>query len=132
MTKEIEGKPFESAFDKMLEGNLQEAAEIFEKKLKDQPDNVHIMLELGNIYYILCEMSKSITNYEKVLRLKPGSPYVMYRMGVALYRSTQFSEAANIFNKIIDSGKYLPMTYLWLGLCYYHLGKEEKSEGVSE
>jgi superkiller protein 3 len=33
----------------------------------------------------------------------------------------------HVFNRILVSGKYLPMTYLWLGLCYYHLGKEEQS-----
>jgi len=118
---------FESAFENILAGNLKEAAEILEERHKEQPSNIHILLELGNVYYILCEMTKSIASYKKVLDLKPESPYVMYRIGVALYRSTHFSEAAQVFNRIIESGKHLPMTYLWLGLCYYHLGKEEKS-----
>src|SRR5665647_1008896 len=97
---------FESAFDNILAGNLNEAAEILERKHKEEPANIHILLELGNVYYILCEMTKSIASYEKVLKLKPESPYVLYRIGVALYRSTQFSKAADVFNKIIESGKY--------------------------
>ncbi len=49
---------FEGAFDNILAGNLKEAAEILEEKHREEPANIHILLELGNVYYILCEMSK--------------------------------------------------------------------------
>ena len=120
-------KRLEKAYELLLEGNLKEAAQEFEANLKGTPNNIHLLMELANIYYILGEMNKSIGAYRKVLELKPDSPYVLYRMGVALYRSTLFSEATVVFTQIINSGKYLPMTYLWLGLAYYHLGKEDKS-----
>jgi len=115
------------AYDLMLEGDLRGSAKLFEIILRDQPDSIHILMELANVYYILGIMAKSIVYYEKALSLKPGSPYLLYKMGVALYRSTHFTRASEVFIKIVESGKYLPMTYLWLGLCYYHLGKEEKS-----
>ena len=51
----------------------------------------------------------------------------MYRLGVALYRSTHFSEAVKIFNKIIESGKHLPMTYLWLGLLIIIWARKTKA-----
>lgn len=35
MSHEFTGKPLETAFDKMLDGNLTEAALMFEEKLKD-------------------------------------------------------------------------------------------------
>jgi tetratricopeptide (TPR) repeat protein len=117
----------EQAYELLLDGELEESAKILETKQKEQPDCIQIILELGNIYYILGIMAKSVIYYEKALLLKPGSPYILYRMGVALYRSTHFLRAVDVFRKIIDSGKYLPMTYLWLGLSYYHLGKEDKS-----
>lgn len=120
-------KRIEQAYDLLLDGDLQEAADIFEEKLNESPDDIRILMELANIYYILGVMAKSIIYYDRVQKLKPESPYVQYRLGVALYRSTHFTRAADAFNKIVESGKSLPMTYLWLGLCYYHLGKEEKS-----
>jgi tetratricopeptide (TPR) repeat protein len=116
----------EEAYDLLLEGDLKESAELFEKELAKHPDSIHLLMELANIYYILGIMARSIIYYERALKLKPESPYMLYRMGVALYRSTHFTRASVVFRKIIDSGKYLPMTYLWLGLSYYHLGKEEK------
>jgi tetratricopeptide (TPR) repeat protein len=125
--KQYIDKRLENAYDLLLEGNLKEAVVEFEAHLKENPESIHLLMELANIYYILGEMGRSIGCYRKVLELKPDSAYVLYRMGVALYRSTLFTEATFVFNKIIDSGKYLPMTYLWLGLSYYHLGKEEKS-----
>ncbi|HUU99913.1 MAG TPA: tetratricopeptide repeat protein [Bacteroidales bacterium] len=47
-------------FNQLLDGNLKEAAECFEKSHRENPDNLHILLELSNIYYILGELSKSI------------------------------------------------------------------------
>src|SRR5512133_456985 len=124
---ELVHKCIDNAFTKLLEGDLYDAAQYFECAEKENPDNIHILPELSNVYYILGEMSKCIAYYRKVLIVKPDSPYVMYRLGVALYRSTKFTEAVKVFNDIINSGKHLPMTYLWLGLAYYHLGKEDKS-----
>ncbi len=120
-------KRLEKAYDLLLEGNLKESADQFEINLKEDSNNIHLLMELANIYYILGEMGKSISCYKRVLDIRPNSPYVLYRLGVALYRSTLFTEATEVLNKIIKSGKYLPMTYLWLGLSYYHLGKEEQS-----
>ena len=58
-----------SAFMTLLEGNMKEAAAYFECAEKENPENIHILLELSNVYYILGEMSKSISYYEKVLKL---------------------------------------------------------------
>ncbi|HNR42042.1 MAG TPA: tetratricopeptide repeat protein, partial [Bacteroidales bacterium] len=64
---------FQLAFDKILEGNLQDAAGILEEEHVKNPGNIAVLLELGNIYYILCEMSKSIEYYKKILEIKPLS-----------------------------------------------------------
>src|SRR5512133_2396656 len=103
-------KRIEKAYDLLMEGELQEAANLFEEKLSENPDSIRILMELANIYYILGVMARSIIYYERVQKLKPDSPYVQYRMGVALYRATHFTRAAVAFNKIVDSGKNLPMT----------------------
>src|SRR5665647_2241925 len=98
---ELVHKCIDDAFMTLLEGNMKEAAEHFECAEKENPGNLHILLELSNVYYILGEMSKSISYYEKVLKIKPDSPYVMYKLGVALYRSTNFPEAVRVFNRIV-------------------------------
>ncbi len=73
----------DDAFIKLLEGDLKEAAAYFECAEKDNPDNIHILLEISNVYYVLGKMSKSISYLEKVLKIKADSPYVLYKLGVA-------------------------------------------------
>ena len=117
----------DDAYNLLLDGELQQAANLYEERLREQPESICLIMELANIYYMLGLMAKSVVYYERAQKLKPGSPYIMYKMGVALYRSTHFTRANEVFNQIVESEKYIPMTYLWLGLSYYHLGKESKS-----
>ena len=67
---ELVHKCIDNGFNQLLEGNLKEAAECFEISHKENPDNLHILLELGNIYYMMGELSKSISYYEKALELQ--------------------------------------------------------------
>ena len=99
-------KRLDKAYELLLEGNLREAVVEFEANLKENPDSIHLLMELGNIYYILGEMGKSIGCYRKVLEFKPESAYVLYRLGVVLYRSTLFTEATVVFTQIINLGKH--------------------------
>ena len=50
---ELVHKCLDTAFHKLLEGDLKEAAELFEGCRKNNPDNIHILLELANVYYML-------------------------------------------------------------------------------
>ena len=80
---ELGHKCIDNAFMTLLEGDVKEAAAYFECAEKENPENIHILLELSNVYYILGEMSKSISYLEKIIKIKPDSPYVLYKLGVA-------------------------------------------------
>ena len=63
---ELVHKCIDDAFMKLLEGDVKEAAAYFECAEKENPENIHILLELSNVYYILGEMSKSISYLERI------------------------------------------------------------------
>jgi hypothetical protein len=50
---ELVHKCIDEAFMKLLEGDIEEAATYFECAEKENPGNIHILLELSNVYYIL-------------------------------------------------------------------------------
>jgi tetratricopeptide (TPR) repeat protein len=125
--KEFRDNRLEEGYALVLNGDLREALAFFESKLAEYPESTHLLMEIASLHYILGEMNKCVTTYKKVLVLSPNSIFVNYRMGVALYRATYFTQAVEVFTQIVESGKYIPMAYIWLGLSYYHMGKEELS-----
>ncbi len=112
--KEFRDKRLERAYELVLSGDIKEAVELFEAELVDFPDSTHLLMEIASMSYILGEMNKCINAYKRVLELKPDSIFVYYRMGVAMYRATYFTQAVEVFAKIVDSGKNMPMTYIWM------------------
>ena len=96
-------KRLEKAYDHIMSGELYEAIELFEEYLERHPNNIVLLMEEANLYYILGEMTKCIATYKKVMEIKPDNIFALYRIGVTYYRSTNFTAATEVFNKIIAS-----------------------------
>ncbi len=50
---ELVHKCIDNAFIKLLEGDLMKLQNISNVRRRKIPDNIHILLELSNVYYIL-------------------------------------------------------------------------------
>ncbi len=86
-----------------------------EALLADDPDNLDILVSLGNAYYDINEPQKSIEYYERALAIKPDAPHVIVDCG-AMYRQLgQADKAIELFRKAIEIDPQLPQAYFNLG-----------------
>lgn len=87
----------------------------WETSLAIDPNNLDLLVKLGNAYYDLNEPQKSIEYYERALTIKPDLPFVLVDCG-AMYRQTgQPDKAIELFEKAIDLDPGLAQAYFNLG-----------------
>jgi tetratricopeptide (TPR) repeat protein len=94
---------------------LREAIRQWEIDLADDPDDVDLLVKLGNGYFDINEPRKAIEYYERALKIKPDMPYVLADCG-AMYRQIGRPEKAiEFFRKAIEIDPDLAQAYFNLG-----------------
>lgn len=77
-------KALEDEATKMYqEGNYQKAIDLYNGILAGDMESASIYYNLGNCYYKIGEISRSILNYERALLLKPGDKDARYNLKLA-------------------------------------------------
>ena len=71
--------------------------EELKRRLKNNPNDVGLLVQLGNTYFDSNMYPESIEAYEKSLALKPGDPNVLTDLGVMYRRNGQSDEAVKRF-----------------------------------
>ena len=71
--------------------------------LEQNPNNVAVLVQLGNTYFDANKYPESIAAYEKALALKPGNPDVLTDLGVMYRRNGQSDEAVLRFQEAVRS-----------------------------
>lgn len=77
----------------MKEGRLSEAAETFERVLKEDSTNVGANLNLGVAYARLGRFDAAMGAFERVVRLDPSNSSAHYNLGLILAGHGEFQEA---------------------------------------
>jgi cytochrome c-type biogenesis protein CcmH/NrfG len=67
------------------------------RRLQSNPNDVGLLVQLGNTYFDSSMYPESIEAYEKSLALKPGDPNVLTDLGVMYRRNGQSDEAVKRF-----------------------------------
>jgi cytochrome c-type biogenesis protein CcmH/NrfG len=93
------------------------------KRLVSNPNDVGLLIQLGNTYFDSNMYPESIEAYEKSLALKPGNPNVLTDLGVMYRRSGQPGEAVDRFRLAAATDPTHPQSRMNLGVVlFYDLG----------
>ncbi len=95
--------------------DLQNQVDHLETLLADDPNNVDILVSLGNVYYDVSEPEMSIEYYERALAIKPDVPFVLVDCGAMYRKLGQADKAIELFRKAIEIDPQLPQAYFNLG-----------------
>lgn len=96
------------------------------KRLQNNPNDVDLLIQLGNTYFDSNRYPESIEAYEKALALKPGNPNVLTDLGVMYRRNGQSDEAVKRFQEAASVSPTHPQSRMNLGIVlYYDLGDAE-------
>lgn len=114
-----------------MEGNWSEAENAFLDLQKAYPESSVVLLNLGNIYYSLGNLNKSIEFYEKALELQPGWGIVFYKLGVTYFRAGKLVRALDAFNKVVElKSQSHAMAAYFVGLINFFLGRDDVADST--
>lgn len=101
--------------------------------LEKNPNDVGILVQLGNTYFDSNMYRESIDAYEKALALKPGNPNVLTDLGVMYRRNGQPDEAVIRFREAMMADSSHVQSRMNLGIVlYYDLNDTIGARGALE
>ncbi|BDQ38986.1 hypothetical protein SYK_33460 [Pseudodesulfovibrio nedwellii] len=62
--------------------NYQDAATYYKDALKQNPDSVILLTNLGRAYYNLADYDKAQTNFTAATQVEPGYPHAVFYLGL--------------------------------------------------
>ena len=98
---ELEEK-FKEGLKKLNEKKILESLLIFQDLQESNPNNIDIQFCLGNIYYELNDLNKSLKYLKKSYEYYSNSQAVINNYAIALQTIGKINEAERLFNKLIQ------------------------------
>lgn len=89
-------------------------------QLQSNPNDVGLLVQLGNTYFDSNMYPEAIKAYEKALALKPGNPDVLTDLGVMYRRNGQPSQAIKKFRMAADADATHPQSRMNLGVVLFY------------
>ncbi len=118
-----------SAMTEFMEGDWQAAEKSFLGLKEQYPESSFIRLTLGNIYYSMGRLNKSIEFYEEALEIEPEWGVAYYKIGVTYFRAGKLVKSLAAFNKVLDlKNQSHAMASYFVGLINFFLGRDEVSD----
>lgn len=99
---------FDAGVQALAKSDLATAESRFREVLKQQPNHIGALGNLGVVYSKLDRPSDAIAVYRKALTLAPREPGLLLNLGLAHLKLNQYAEAKPLFQRIAAMGKPSP------------------------
>ncbi len=108
------------------ERKFREAEEAFLQAKKLEPDNLQVLLDLGNLYVnVFRRPEKALPLYRAAVRGDPGHGGAHYALGMTLALLGQVDDAVDAFRKAVALSPDNPLPHQALGRLFRKLGEKE-------
>jgi len=98
-----------------------------ETRLKEEPDNVTLWLQLGHIYLELRDFEKATTVFRQATVVDPENAEALVDLGIALNANNHSDKAYPIFKQAVQKFPQYTEGWLRLGLIYRFRLKDNAS-----
>ena len=78
---------------------------VFEKILKNKPNDLRANFQMGKIFYELNELNKSILFFEKCNKIQPNTPNVLFNLALILQSTGKIEKAKGKYLELISINK---------------------------
>ena len=103
--------------------------EILKEKLKDNPEDTALWINLGNSYFDSDRYDDAIDAYLKALELKPDNPDVLSDLGVMYRRSGKPENAISAFDDVHRIDPFHTMSLFNKGIVQFY-DLDQKNEAI--
>ena len=99
MNKYSADELFKIAYSHLQKKDFGKSAGLFEKLIKDYPENISVLRNLTHCYAFLREFEKAETSIKKIISLKPDEPFAYQFLASILKDQDKLEEATSIINQ---------------------------------
>lgn len=98
-----------------IEGHTDSALIYFHRGLQVDPENMHILRELVNIYVQSEAFDSAIVYAARVVELNPLNRSDVRRLAILYYGTDSLRLADSLFTQLVESGEYNKVNHYYLG-----------------
>ena len=103
-----------------IDNDLEKAKEQFQEAFKSNPNKLNLLLEMGEISYLLRDIDAAEANCSKVLRSEPTNPWALRLLGECLLYKNEISKGIVGFNKVYNRDQ---TNFIALGMLFQFMRK---------
>lgn len=118
-------KDARAAYEK---GDFEGAASKYEAILKDEPNNIFALSNLGVIRFRQDRLGEAETLLNKALDLDPTDAFSRSVLGIIYYKQGSYDEAISELTRSIALDSKAPESHNYLGITYSQKGYQEAAE----
>jgi tetratricopeptide (TPR) repeat protein len=115
-----------SALNKLELNQLDEAKELIESSLKDQPEHEYIQFIAGRIYYSLKDYENAKIYFIKSLEQNPDRE-TKNLLALTYYELGEYEKALNIFNALLEDSNQNISLMLSKAKCYEKMEEQDEA-----
>ena len=108
-------------------GNMNEAREIFEQVVQDDPLNYEAMNNLGTVLYMLSQIDDAERWFHKTLSIKEDDPDALSNLADLYVNQKRWTEAASILERYLRDDASNTNRLNQLALVYLESGKPDRA-----
>jgi HEAT repeat protein len=98
----------------------------------DDLDSAYISFNIGNLYYDLGKLEKSLIYYDKALYIYPDFIDVWKYRGLIYFTSGRLQKAAACYNQILNLDPKYPELWIDIGIIFFEMGKINEAKACYE
>jgi tetratricopeptide (TPR) repeat protein len=108
-------------------GEDKKAIEIYEKLLKNHPEDTNVLAFLGYLHYELDELEEAIDYFNRSLDIDSASPFVFFLLGNAYSREGMIREAIDAYDFAIFLDFDMYQAHLDFAVKYEDMGRKKRA-----
>lgn len=113
-------------------GQIAEAKEQYEIALKDAPNDIDLLYNLGNIYLLSDDFDTSVSYYRQVLKMDSNLVKVWTNLGIAYLKLQKYKNAISAFSEAIQLSPIHAMSLNYLAIALTHDGNTSLAVEIYE
>lgn len=110
------------------ENKLNESLKKYEALLREQPDHIIVLNNIGLVYEKLGNFNKSIEFYKKCNELKPDQVVLIHNLANAYTQAERWADAYPLFKQIINTDFHNENNTEKYALCLFNTRSKEETK----
>ena len=126
MSNTIE-KMLTQAFECVEDENFSDTLKLYDLALKEDPDNVNILIDKGATLQNIGKLKLAIHSYDKALKISPDNIDALLNKGSTLHSDEQYLQAIACYDFALHIDKNCTMALAYKGLSLGEMGELQEA-----